>query len=397
LTHISAAEQFLLHASLIEGIGPVTLGFILEHKPETVAWTDLYRFTAGDWSAYLRLGHSTAQKLVTGLADADLLAREVSLIDVHNIQLVTRLAADYPPLLLTINAPPAILYYRGALSNQRALAVIGSRKADQYAHYAVQQLVPPLVAADFTIVSGGALGADSMAHETTVRAGGSTIAVLGSGLLQPYPRENKKLFDAIADSGGAVISAFPLRTPPAPGNFPARNRIIAGMSVGCVVVQAAQKSGASITAQYALEQGREVFAVPGPIDHELSAGCHQLIQQGAKLVMNAEDILIEFGYELQRAALHAVPSNKTVSQPAPRTERQHTSAPTVEESLKTHAVTNVVLAKRLLAVCAQARTIDELLLHNDDDLGAIQQTMFELLLADLVEQDASGRWLARSL
>jgi Predicted Rossmann fold nucleotide-binding protein involved in DNA uptake len=146
----------------------------------------------------------------------------------------------------------------------------------------------------WVIVSGGAIGADSMAHAKTVACGGRTMAIIGSGLLNPYPSSNEKLFNDILASGGLILSPFGMQTVARPGNFPARNRVIAGLSLGCVVVQAAKKSGASITAQLALDNGREVFAVPGLFHDELSIGCHALIQQGAKIISDAYDILAEF-------------------------------------------------------------------------------------------------------
>ena len=142
------------------------------------------------------------------------------------------------------------------------IAVVGSRSGTAYGKRAIQALIPPLVAQQWHIVSGGAMGIDAFAHQATLQAGGTTIAVLGSGLLQWYPAEHRRLFTEILEKNGTLLSAFPMNMEPLQGNFPARNRIIAGLSRACVVVQAAQKSGASITAKFALEQGREVFAVP---------------------------------------------------------------------------------------------------------------------------------------
>ena len=159
----------------------------------------------------------------------------------------------------------------------------------------VTSFIPELVHNGCSIVSGGALGIDGLAHRATLEAQGVTVAVLGSGLLKPYPAAHKTLFKKIIECRGALVSCFPLLTEPKPALFPARNRIIAGLSRGCLVVQAGIPSGALITAQYAVDEGREVFAVPGSLDNPLSVGCHRLISQGATLVTSASDILASFG------------------------------------------------------------------------------------------------------
>ncbi len=285
----------ILHLSLIDGVGPATIKTIVQNKPASWAWHELYQMTQSDLIAVFGLSQLAAQKIYSGLKDEALLANELALIDRHSVSWLTLLDQSYPALLAQIYAPPAVLYWRGAeINSPHCLAIVGSRKANYYGQRVINQLVPEFVKYGFTIVSGGALGADSMAHQAAITAGGKTIVVLGSGLLHPYPHSNKSLFEAVIASGGTIMSAFSLQTTVMPGNFPARNRIVAGLSSGCVVVQAAQRSGASITANYALEQGREVFAVPGPIDDDLSAGCHALIQQGASLVSKAQDIFDVF-------------------------------------------------------------------------------------------------------
>jgi DNA processing protein len=185
------------------------------------------------------------------------------------------------------------LYVKGNLS-QRVfrVAVIGSRSPTAYGKRIATGLASGLAARGIEVVSGGARGIDSFAHRGALTAEGRTVAVLGSGLLSPYPPENAELFDEIAASG-ALVSEFLPRAEPRPENFPRRNRIISGLSAAVVVVEAASRSGTSITAAHALEQGREVLAVPGPVSSRKSEGCHSLIQQGAKLVQNIEDILEE--------------------------------------------------------------------------------------------------------
>ncbi|MBN2468907.1 MAG: DNA-processing protein DprA [Deltaproteobacteria bacterium] len=200
----------------------------------------------------------------------------------------------YPALLKTIYDPPPFLYVRGELreSDDQALAVIGSRSASAYGRETTRRITRTLAQQGFTVVSGLARGIDSTAHQGALEAGGRTIAVLGSGIDVIYPPENTALAEKIAGQG-AVVTEFPLGTPPEATNFPGRNRIISGLSLGTVIVEASMRSGSLITARLALEQGREVFAIPGNINSPWSRGTNSLIKEGAQLVMNAEDIIAE--------------------------------------------------------------------------------------------------------
>jgi len=203
---------------------------------------------------------------------------------------------NYPKNLRAIYDPPPALFVMGQIvkGDELAVALVGSRKATAYGLSVAEQLSAALVKAGVTVVSGMARGIDSAAHKGCLSAGGRTIAVMGSGLNVVYPRENRKLMERIAASG-AVISEFPLGSQPEAWHFPMRNRVISGLSRAVVVVEAGEKSGALITTDFALEQGRDVMAVPGSIGSPLSRGPHKLIKQGAKLVENAEDILEELG------------------------------------------------------------------------------------------------------
>jgi len=201
---------------------------------------------------------------------------------------------EYPHFLANISDPPPLLYVKGTLveEDERAVAVVGSRHASAYGISVCSTLCRDLVWQGWTVVSGMARGIDSAAHSGALAGNGRTLAVMGTGLDVIYPRENRKLSESIAASG-AIITEFPLGTPPEPGNFPLRNRLISGLSLGTVVVEATAKSGSLITARMALEQGRQVFAVPGPIDRPGVEGTHRLIKEGAKLVERAEDIIEE--------------------------------------------------------------------------------------------------------
>lgn len=207
---------------------------------------------------------------------------------------ITLADADYPQALLNIPDPPPLLYIKGdrALLERPALAVVGSRNATAQGIGHAEAFSQAISAAGLCIVSGMAHGIDSAAHRGGLRERGSSIAVVGTGLDRVYPAVNRELAHALA-TGGLLVSEFPLGTPPLAANFPRRNRIISGLSLGCLVVEASVQSGSLITARMALEQGREVFAIPGSIHSPQSRGCHSLIKQGAKLVESAQDVLDE--------------------------------------------------------------------------------------------------------
>lgn len=210
--------------------------------------------------------------------------------------IITLADAAYPKALLEIADPPCLLYIRGnpRLLEKRGLAVVGSRNATPQGLQTAEIFSKTLAGKGLTIVSGLALGIDAAAHRGALAAGGSTIAVIGTGADRLYPARNRELALAIAEHG-AIVSEFPLGTPAIAANFPRRNRIISGLSRGVLVVEAAPESGSLITARLAAEQGREVFAIPGSIHSPVARGCHKLIKQGAKLVETAQDILEELG------------------------------------------------------------------------------------------------------
>lgn len=220
--------------------------------------------------------------------------RELDLINQHNCKLITIDDENYPASLKAIYDPPPILYVKGNLlpADSHAISVVGTRNATTYGIKVAEQLSSQLASRGITIVSGMAHGIDTFAHNGALNAKGRTIAVMGCGLDIIYPAENSSLFEKIVSSG-AVISELPMGTKPHRGMFPRRNRIISGMSLGTLVVEASKQSGAIITVDCALEQGREVFAVPGQIFSDTSKGTNELIKQGAKLVDSVEDILNE--------------------------------------------------------------------------------------------------------
>jgi DNA processing protein len=221
---------------------------------------------------------------------------DLRLMEQLGVHLVRRSDPDFPPLLHQIFDPPALLYVRGELGegDRCAVALVGSRRCSAYGRMMADRLSRDLVSAGVTVVSGLARGVDTAAHGGALAAGGRTVAVLGSGLGRVYPPENRSLADRIA-ACGAVVSEFPVTADPDAWHFPARNRIISGWCQGVCVVEAPADSGALITAEFAVEQGRDVFAVPGPVNDPRSRGAHALIRDGAGLVEDADDILAALG------------------------------------------------------------------------------------------------------
>ncbi|MGE5585407.1 MAG: DNA-processing protein DprA [Bacillota bacterium] len=243
------------------------------------------------------IGPVTVQRIAE-VRDGRLLRDELQRADGLGVNIVTTSDPGYPERLLNIDHPPPVLYVKGEIlpRDGLAIAVVGARRATRYGREVARLVAGEAAGAGFTIVSGMARGVDSAAHRGALDTGGRTIAVLGCGVDVVYPPENEKLAEEIAGNG-ALVSERCLGTRPYGQNFPARNRIISGLSLGVVVVEARETSGALITAKFALEQGRDVFAVPGDIRSPLSRGTHQLIRDGARLVEGIGDILEELGME----------------------------------------------------------------------------------------------------
>jgi DNA processing protein len=278
---------YYLGFNRVPGIGPARLERLVAHCGSLQAAWDASVSTlmaAG-------LDSRSIEALLQTRRTLDLDAEYERALDA-GVRLITRDDPTYPPLLRETVNPPFLLYVRGTLTeNDRwSLAVVGTRQATTYGKEVTRKLVSGLVAAGVTIVSGLALGIDAVAHDAALEAGGRTIAVLGSGVDQLYPQRNQQLALAIMRQG-AVVSEYPLGVLPTATNFPPRNRLISGLALGVLVVEAAPKSGALITAQFAAEQGREVLAVPGNIFSARSEGVHRLIRDGATLVACVDDIL----------------------------------------------------------------------------------------------------------
>lgn len=270
------------------------------------------------------VGKSLAQRISTYSEAVDVGAQERAMRD-RNVNLITLDDIQYPPRLAEIYDPPLVLFARGELleQDQHCVAIVGTRRPTPYGIRMAEKFGGELAARGITVVSGLALGIDTAAHRGAIEAGGRTIAVLGCGVDVVYPKQNADLYEAIA-ANGVVMTQFAMGTEPKGTHFPVRNRIISGLSLGTLVVEAPVQSGALITARQAAEQGREVFAVPGQLDIRNSAGPHALIREGAKLVESIEDILVELqvparARQMSKPVLpeHELPSAPVVPSPPP--------------------------------------------------------------------------------
>jgi DNA processing protein len=283
-----------LHVHLATGVGPKRFRSLLEAfgSPERIIKASL-----GELREVPGLGPATAMQIYEGLHNVD---PEDELEQARNagVRILTLQDPSYPSLLATCPDPPPIIYVKGELSedNQLSIAVVGTRNPTHYGSEQAHRFAYLLAQTGITVVSGLARGIDAQAHRGALLAKGKTIAVLGCGLNTIYPPEHEDLADQIVRSGGAVISEYPMGILPQKGNFPARNRIVAGMTLGTLVIEAPSKSGALITAELAADYNREVFALTGPIDQPSFTGCHDYIKSGrAKLTTCLEDILDELG------------------------------------------------------------------------------------------------------
>ncbi|MCH2133695.1 MAG: DNA-processing protein DprA [Phycisphaerales bacterium] len=281
----------MLRLLLADGIGPATARRLIDHlgSPSAVLRASIDAVTQVDG-----LTPRAATAIVKSIAASDPEAERRALQAI-GARFVAFTDAEFPPMLCDIPDPPAVLRIRGKpLANLGpALAVVGTRRASAYGRRQAWRFASALASAGITIISGGARGIDAEAHRAAVRANGRTVVVLGSGLARPYPPEHEGLFDEVVACGGTIVSDLPVRQPPRPGQFPRRNRIVSGLSIGVLVVEAPRRSGAMITARLAIEdQGREAWAIPGSVEHHHSAGGHQAIAEGwAALVQSPDDLL----------------------------------------------------------------------------------------------------------
>lgn len=287
------SREALVALNLVEHVGPVRVRQLLEHFGDATA---ILHASKHQLMQVRGIGDDTAEAISNWEKDVDL-SGELKRIGDFGCHILAQSDEDYPESLRQIYDPPIVLYVKGKLTAQdkNAVAMVGSRQTTHYGIEAARKLAYQLAYVGVTVVSGGARGIDTAAHQGALAAKGRTVCVLGTGINLVTPPENNDLFERIA-AGGALITQFPFNRQADKQSFPIRNRIIAGMTLGTVVVEADLHSGALITANFATEYGRQVFAVPGRIDSPRSKGCHDLIKKGAKLCESAEDILSEFEY-----------------------------------------------------------------------------------------------------
>ena len=307
-------RRYWLALHRLPGVGPKRFRQLLDHFGSIeAAWnaTPTQLGQAG-------IDRRTAAAIVEGRGQTDP-DREAERLAAAAITALTWMDEEcYPPLLRTIAAPPPVLYVRGELTTQdrSAIAIVGTRRRTTYGRSVATKLAGDLASAGLTIVSGLARGIDGHAHRAALQHGGRTLAVLGHGLDTIYPAEHRSLATEVA-AQGALLSEYPLGVGPAAEHFPVRNRIISGLALATVVIEAGEASGALITARAAADEGRDVFAVPGPITSPASRGCHQLIQEGAGLVNEAQDILDALNLHMAPAARQlamAMPANDEEAQ-----------------------------------------------------------------------------------
>ena len=300
----------LIELSLVPGIGPRILGELMKHFGSA---TKILSASTTELTEIPGVGDKLSRQIFNARSSGS--ASEIeNLCQTHSISILDRFESGYPGRLNEIEDPPNLLYTQGTFQpqDQMAIAIVGTRHATTYGKKVAAQLARGLAMAGFTIVSGLARGIDAAAHRGALEAGGRTVAVLGSGLLNLYPPEHADLAKEVVGQG-VLASEFHPHQAPKSGSFPQRNRIVTGLSLGVVVVEAADRSGALISARLASEQNREVFAVPGRIDNRMSRGCHALINDGATLVQSVDDILEQLGPLAQPAQIS---SKKTIRHPA---------------------------------------------------------------------------------
>lgn len=309
----SETELASLHATirltLVSGVGPLTRRALLERFGTAEA---VLNAPPSQLQEVPGIGPQLSRRIASARREINV-EEELQVCREHDIRVLVETAPEYPAALARIHDPPGVLFLWGQLSpaDSLAVAIVGTRHATQYGLQQAERFAYGLAQAGFTVVSGLARGVDAAAHRGALAAGGRTLAVLGSGILNLYPPEHGDLAQAVRGQG-AVISETPPRMPPQSGMFPQRNRVITGLSLGVIVIEAGERSGALVSARHAMEQSREVFALPGRVDSRMSRGCHQLIRDGATLVESVDDVLAAFG-PLADSALS--PDGRTVRHP----------------------------------------------------------------------------------
>ncbi len=384
---LSASQHKWLTLTLIPGVGTVQFVRLLArfHTPENILSAPVSELSE-------IVGKALAQRISQYSEVVDL-NQQLRLMDEYQVHLTTLDDPDYPLRLAEIYDPPLALFCRGELHqrDQFAIALVGTRRATPYGIRMAEKIARELANRGITVISGMAAGIDTAAHRGALDAGGRTIAVLGCGVNVVYPKSNAELMHDIIQQG-CVLSQFPMDSPPARTHFPVRNRIISGMSMGTVVVQAPIKSGALITAHTALEQGREVFAIPGEIGIHNSAGPHSLIRDGAKLIETADDILAELNVpdELHVSAVKLPEASPTPTPP------KANDVPNVPPMPRAHASVSNDVEKDILSVLqSNGSYVDEIAAACRISVAEALSTLTILELKGTVRQFSGKRFAPR--
>ena len=366
------SREALVTLNMVEHVGPVRVRQLLEHFGEAPA---ILRASRQQLHQVRGIGADTADAIAAWEKTVDL-AGELKRIADFGCHVLTQTDEEYPESLRHIYDPPILLYVKGRLTakDKNSVAMVGSRQTTHYGLEVARKLAYQLAYVGVTVVSGGARGIDTAAHQGALTAKGRTVAVLGTGINIIFPPENVELFERIANNG-AVITQFPFNRNADKQSFPIRNRIVAGMTLGTVVVEAALTSGALITANFATEYGRQIFAVPGRIDSPRSKGCHELIKKGAKLCEGAEDILSEFEYLFPASNRPPAPNETGV-------------LPTIALSENEQKVYDALSREEI--------SIDEVIRHSGLPSSAVSVALLGLEMKRLVKQ-LPGKMFLRNL
>lgn len=404
--------EWLLRLSLVEGVGPILGRRLIEAFGSPRGIFD----AAPDELTRIRgIGAAKARIIFRGLHESrDALEREQARAAALGARIVALGTPGYPPMLARTPDAPLVLYARGALpagENDYCVAVVGSRHCSAYGIEQAERFAAALGEAGLVIVSGGARGIDSAAHRAAIRVGARTVAVLGCGLAHCYPPENADLYARMIESGGCVLSELPMDSPPAAENFPARNRIIAGLSLGTLVIEAPTGSGALITARLAVDEyGREVMAVPGRVDSAASEGSNDLIRKGeAALVARPSDVveILESIAHRQHmgpasARLAALPEDHAMADVEPEESARGgtvTSAPNRKTGAPAIAEAGLSETQRVIvrAIDGQALTVDAICRATGLEAGVVQAESTILEIRRVVVRDGGGRLGRRGL
>jgi len=360
-------RELLVGLNLIPHLSPKRCSELFAHFETFEA---IWRAPAAELASLF--GSSVIGEAVASARDEAAIDAELALAEEKGIRLVTLVDPEYPALLREIDDPPLLLYVKGRLpiDPARSIAIVGTRRATRYGKMVAGRFASQLALKGVTIVSGLAAGIDTAAHQGVIDVGGLTVAVLGCGIDYPYPKRNQPLLQKIFETGTA-ISEYPLGMRPAKWTFPQRNRILAGLSRGVVVVQAPERSGSLITARLALEQGRDVFAVPGNINSLTSAGSNRLIKQGAQLVDRAEEILAEY-------------PDLLAEQGAPPEERQEEGPSLSEQEQRVYDL-----------ISLEPVHVDDIIARGDLSPTEASHILLLLQLEGLIEEAEGGRYIRK--